>query len=51
MFNGKPYGRWTYDNYDSYDNCIKQTSWDWREVDGKGRWEPRSTYYEVIAYY
>ena len=20
MFNGKPYGRWTYDSYDSYDN-------------------------------
>ena len=50
-FDGTRYGRWTYDQYDSHDNCIKRTAWEWRERDGKGKWEPDATYYKVITYY
>ena len=51
LFNGEPYGRWTYDQYDSFDNCTKRTSWTWREREGKWKWEPDSTYYKIITYY
>jgi hypothetical protein len=48
---GRPYNRWTFDKYDSFQNCVKQTSWEWKENGGKQSWEPDAAYYTLITYY